>query len=65
MTHNFKLGDSVMCVNSKGWASFEEGGVYKVTDVWQPHPIFGLDSPGFDLDGVHVSVAFADDFKLV
>lgn len=65
MKHDFKLGDSVMCVNAEGWASFEEGGVYKVTDVWKVHPLFGPHSPGFDLDGIHVAAAFVDDFKLV
>lgn len=64
MSHNFKLGDSVVCVNSEGWLHFKEGNVYKVTSVWEPHPAFGGFSPGFDLDGHHVASCFAEDFKL-
>ena len=55
---DLKVGDKLICVNSEGWASFEKGGVYTVTDLWG-----GLDS-NIDLDGRSVACEFAEDFEL-
>lgn len=55
---NLKVGDKLVCVNSEGWATFEKGGVYTVTELWEGWDV------NIDLDNIPVACEFAEDFEL-
>jgi len=53
---DLRIGSKVKLINQDGWGRLHVGVTYEVTDLW---------TIGINLDGIPVSMAFAEDFELV